>query len=145
MPIYEYRCDNCGHELETIQKVSEAPLITCPACQHDALRKRVSAAAFRLKGGGWYETDFKSDRKRNVAGEEKAASDGKSESAGGKDGAGKDGSSKDGSSKDGASRESGGKAADGAAGKGGKSSSSGDGGKAGGSGNGGTSKSKAAE
>jgi putative FmdB family regulatory protein len=67
MPIYEYRCDNCGHELETIQKFSEAPLTTCPACSKDALRKKVSRAGFRLKGGGWYETDFKSGNKRNVA------------------------------------------------------------------------------
>ncbi len=90
MPIYEYRCDNCGHEFETIQKVSEGPLKTCPVCEKEALKKKVSAAAFRLKGGGWYETDFKSDKKRNVAGEEKAASDTA------KDGAGKaaDGSTK---------------------------------------------------
>ena len=59
MPIYEYRCDNCGHELETIQKISENPLKTCPNCNQDALVKKVSAAGFRLKGGGWYETDFK--------------------------------------------------------------------------------------
>ena len=88
MPIYEYRCDNCGHEFETIQKVSEAPLTTCPACEKEALRKKVSAVAFRLKGGGWYETDFKGDKKRNVAGEEKAASDGEGAKAadGGKEG-----------------------------------------------------------
>jgi putative FmdB family regulatory protein len=67
MPIYEYRCDNCGHELETIQKVSEAPLTTCPACEKEGLRKKVSRAGFRLKGGGWYETDFKSGNKKNVA------------------------------------------------------------------------------
>lgn len=70
MPIYEYRCDNCRHEFETIQKVSETPLLTCPACSEDSLRKKVSAAGFRLKGGGWYETDFKSAKKRNVAGDD---------------------------------------------------------------------------
>lgn len=67
MPIYEYRCGDCGHEFETIQKISEAPLTRCPACEHEALSKKVSRAAFRLKGAGWYETDFKSGNKRNVA------------------------------------------------------------------------------
>ena len=69
MPIYEYRCDSCGHEFETIQKVSEDPLQTCPECEHSALVKKISAAGFRLKGGGWYETDFKSGNKRNVSGD----------------------------------------------------------------------------
>jgi putative FmdB family regulatory protein len=77
MPIYEYRCDNCGHELEAIQKVSDPRLTTCPACEQDALRKKISAAGFRLKGGGWYETDFKNAKKRNVAGEEKSGGDSK--------------------------------------------------------------------
>ena len=71
MPIYEYRCDSCGHEFETIQKVSEDPLQTCPDCEQNALVKKVSAAGFRLKGGGWYETDFKSGNKRNVSGDKK--------------------------------------------------------------------------
>lgn len=87
MPIYEYRCDNCGHEFETIQKVSEDPLKTCPACAEDALRKKISAAGFRLKGGGWYETDFKKGSKKNVAGGETAAggsADGNGSSAGAK-------------------------------------------------------------
>ncbi|MGB0997855.1 MAG: FmdB family zinc ribbon protein [Pseudomonadales bacterium] len=66
MPIYEYRCANCGHEVEVLQKVSEAPLTKCPACATDNLKKRISAAGFRLKGGGWYETDFKSGSKKNV-------------------------------------------------------------------------------
>jgi putative FmdB family regulatory protein len=100
MPIYEYRCDNCGHELESIQKVSDAPLTTCPACAKDSLRKRVSAAGFRLKGGGWYETDFKSGNKRNVSGDNaasKSSSDSGSSdgSSGSKNGSG---SSKDSSS-----------------------------------------------
>jgi putative FmdB family regulatory protein len=68
MPIYEYVCDNCGHDLEAIQKVSEAPLLRCPSCDQDSLRKKISAAGFRLKGGGWYETDFKSGKKKNVSG-----------------------------------------------------------------------------
>ena len=67
MPIYEYRCDNCGQEIEALQKLSEDPLVHCPACNQDTLVKRVSAAGFRLKGGGWYETDFKSGSKKNVA------------------------------------------------------------------------------
>jgi putative FmdB family regulatory protein len=75
MPIYEYRCSNCGHELETIQKISEAPLETCPECAQDALVKKVSAAGFRLKGGGWYETDFKSGNKRNVTEDKKESAD----------------------------------------------------------------------
>lgn len=69
MPIYEYRCQSCGHEFETIQKVSDAPLTTCPACSQESLRKKVTAAGFRLKGGGWYETDFKAGKKKNVAAE----------------------------------------------------------------------------
>ncbi len=66
MPIYEYRCTACGHELETIQKMSDAPLIECPACGKPALRKLISAAGFRLKGSGWYETDFKTGNRKNV-------------------------------------------------------------------------------
>ena len=59
MPIYEYRCSTCGHELEALQKLSEAPLALCPACGASALVKLVSAAGFQLKGSGWYATDFK--------------------------------------------------------------------------------------
>ena len=59
MPIYEYRCTACGKEVEALQKLSEAPLKTCPACHADTLVKRVSAAGFQLKGSGWYVTDFK--------------------------------------------------------------------------------------
>ena len=66
MPIYEYRCESCGHALEVLQKMSDAPLELCPACGEPALKKVLSAAAFRLKGGGWYETDFKRDNRRNV-------------------------------------------------------------------------------
>ena len=66
MPIYEYRCEHCGHELEVLQKIADAPLIDCPACGTAALKKKLSAPAFRLKGTGWYETDFKQSDKRNV-------------------------------------------------------------------------------
>ena len=67
MPIYEYRCDSCGEELEKLQRMSEDKLVDCPACDEPALKRLVSAAAFRLKGSGWYETDFKKDNKRNLA------------------------------------------------------------------------------
>jgi len=75
MPIYEYQCKSCGHEFETMQKLSDDPLKECPACGDLELAKLVSAAGFRLKGGGWYETDFKAekDKKKNLAGETAAA------------------------------------------------------------------------
>lgn len=63
MPIYEYRCDTCGHEHEAIRKFSDAPLTTCPACGKDTLVKKVSAAGFQLKGSGWYQTDFRGGAK----------------------------------------------------------------------------------
>jgi putative FmdB family regulatory protein len=66
MPIYEYRCDACGHYLETLQKISDPPLTDCHKCGQPAMKKLVSATAFRLKGGGWYETDFKTGGKKNV-------------------------------------------------------------------------------
>ena len=68
MPIYEYRCDACGHYLDALQKIADAPLRDCPSCDASALRRLVSAPNFRLKGSGWYETDFKSDKetKRNL-------------------------------------------------------------------------------
>ena len=68
MPIYEYQCEQCGHKLEKLQKISDEPLKTCPQCGNQSLKKLVSAAAFRLKGGGWYETDFKTGDKKNVTG-----------------------------------------------------------------------------
>ena len=71
MPFYEYQCSACGHHHEELQKVSDRPLRKCPACGRSKLRRLVSAPVFRLKGGGWYETDFKNDKeaKRNIAGE----------------------------------------------------------------------------
>lgn len=59
MPIYEYRCRDCGHEAEFLQKMSEAPISTCPSCGSEGLEKLISAAGFQLKGSGWYQTDFK--------------------------------------------------------------------------------------
>ncbi len=67
MPIYEYQCQSCGHEMEALQKVSDAPLKDCPVCQESQLSKLISAASFRLKGGGWYETDFKTGDKKQLA------------------------------------------------------------------------------
>jgi putative FmdB family regulatory protein len=67
MPIYEYRCQECGHELEKLQRMSEAALTDCPSCGKAALKRLISAAGFRLKGAGWYETDFKQGNKRNLA------------------------------------------------------------------------------
>ena len=68
MPIYEYRCAACGHELDALQKLSDAPLKKCPECDKQKLLRLMSAPSFRLKGSGWYETDFKSDsdKKRNL-------------------------------------------------------------------------------
>jgi putative FmdB family regulatory protein len=69
MPFYEYQCKNCGHTLEAMQKVNDAPLRKCPECGKSQLTRLMSAPVFRLKGGGWYETDFKgdSDHKKNLA------------------------------------------------------------------------------
>ncbi|MEW8508500.1 MAG: FmdB family zinc ribbon protein [Candidatus Thiodiazotropha sp.] len=66
MPIYEYRCEACNHELEAIQKMGDPALTECPECKGDYLKKVISAAAFRLKGSGWYETDFKKGGKKNI-------------------------------------------------------------------------------
>lgn len=72
MPIYEYECQACGEQLEAWQKLSEEPLKKCPACGEMKLKKLISAVGFRLKGGGWYETDFKSSGRKNVASDEKS-------------------------------------------------------------------------
>ena len=66
MPLYDYQCSACGHEMEALQKMSDAPLTHCPACDTESLKKKVTAAAFRLSGSGWYETDFKKDNKKNL-------------------------------------------------------------------------------
>jgi putative FmdB family regulatory protein len=69
MPIYEYQCTACGARIDKLQKISDAPIIDCPECSSASLKKLVSAASFRLKGSGWYETDFKtsSDKQKNLA------------------------------------------------------------------------------
>lgn len=66
MPIYEYACSKCNHTLEALQKMDDEPLVKCPECGKPALRRLISAPRFRLKGAGWYETDFKKDNQRNV-------------------------------------------------------------------------------
>lgn len=66
MPIYEYGCGACHHQFEKLQKSDDAPLVDCPSCQAPSLEKLISAAGFRLKGGGWYETDFKNAKPKNV-------------------------------------------------------------------------------
>jgi len=66
MPIYEYRCENCGHQLEALQKISDDELKQCPECDQPRLQRLISPVGFRLKGSGWYETDFKSGEKRNL-------------------------------------------------------------------------------
>jgi len=73
MPFYEYECPHCGYRDEVLQSISEKPLKKCPSCGKSSLKKLISAPVFRLKGSGWYETDFKSDKenKRNLAGAEK--------------------------------------------------------------------------
>lgn len=81
MPIYEYACGACGLTMEKLQKMTDVPLTDCPKCGEPQLQKQVSAAGFRLKGGGWYETDFKGNNKKNVSGDDKkATSDKKSDS-----------------------------------------------------------------
>ncbi|MEM9057943.1 MAG: zinc ribbon domain-containing protein [Pseudomonadota bacterium] len=100
MPIYEYQCDACGHTMDALQKISDDPLKLCPECGAESLRKLLSAPNFRLKGTGWYETDFKTGNRKNVV--------------------------DDGSKKDGAKDASGNKAAD--AGKGGDKAATGSGG-----------------
>ena len=77
MPFYEYQCSACGHHHEELQKVTDRPLRKCPDCGRSSLRRLVSAPVFRLKGGGWYETDFKADKdaKRNLAGDKEPAAE----------------------------------------------------------------------
>ncbi len=79
MPIYEYRCDDCGHQDEHLQKVSEA-LAVCPACGKLSYRKLLSAAGFQLKGSGWYATDFKGAAKKPAEKKAEPTSDAKTES-----------------------------------------------------------------
>ena len=83
MPFYEYECPHCGYDEEVLQKITDKPLTQCPSCGKKGLKKLMSAPLFRLKGSGWYETDFKGDKekKRNLAGadKEESKSDSKSD------------------------------------------------------------------
>ncbi len=69
MPIYAFACDACGHQFDRLQKLSDPDPQACPACGKPAVRRQVTAPSFRLAGGGWYETDFKKEGKRNLAGD----------------------------------------------------------------------------
>jgi len=74
MPIYEYGCQTCNHRFDALQKIADAPLVDCPECGKPTLRRLLSAPRFRLKGSGWYETDFKKDKQRNLHGEKDESS-----------------------------------------------------------------------
>lgn len=124
MPIYEYRCEACGHLYEELQKISDPPLSDCPACEQTALKRLISAPSFRLKGSGWYETDFKSDkeRKRNLV---ESGGDGGTSSANSPGGDGSKSESKPGDKSASADKAgSGDKSASGAKGDSGSKSSS---------------------
>lgn len=82
MPIYEYVCGACEATHEALQKISDEPLTLCPKCGKETLKKKVSAAAFRLKGGGWYETDFKKSGQKNLAGDSSSSTSSGSSSGG---------------------------------------------------------------
>lgn len=89
MPIYEYKCGECGHHLESIQKVSDEPLTDCPSCNQPGLKRLISAAGFQLKGTGWYATDFKGNGKNKKkdtgsSGSGESSSSGSESSDGGK-------------------------------------------------------------
>src|SRR3984893_9643750 len=114
MPFYEYQCKSCGHDLEAMQKISDPPLKKCPQCGKSQLQRLMSAPAFRLKGGGWYETDCKGDRdnQRNLADRPEADAPKGTDKEGAKDSAqdtGKD------AAKDGAAQGADGKGKDGKA------------------------------
>ena len=74
MPIYAYQCQGCGHKLDKIQRISDAPLTDCPQCSQPSLKKQITAASFKLTGTGWYETDFKNkSNDKNKSGENSSA------------------------------------------------------------------------
>ena len=83
MPIYEYRCNGCGHEMELMQRMSDDPMKDCPVCKESKLKKLISAAGFRLKGSGWYETDFKNSKNSKNS---KSSKDSKDSSSSGQSG-----------------------------------------------------------
>jgi putative FmdB family regulatory protein len=91
MPIYEYKCTDCEHELEKLQKINDALLTDCPECGKSALKKMISAAGFRLKGSGWYETDFKNNGKKKAPDSDAGKADSSNSTSSKTDGAKKDG------------------------------------------------------
>ena len=100
MPIYEYQCESCKETHEALQKLSDALLTECPNCGEQALKKQVTASAFRLSGSGWYETDFKTgDKKKNLAGGGSSQSDSKASSKSSDSGSSKKAASSEGAKK----------------------------------------------
>jgi putative FmdB family regulatory protein len=85
MPIYEYTCDSCEHTFDALQKMTDPKLVDCPECGKASLRKLLSAPKFRLKGAGWYETDFKTGNKRNLVGDAEKTSGSDADKSGDKD------------------------------------------------------------
>jgi len=84
MPIYAYQCESCGHQLDVLQKMSDAPLTSCPSCAAPSLRKQVTAAGFQLKGSGWYVTDFRNNSSAGKAAEPDKNGDKAGDKTGGK-------------------------------------------------------------
>lgn len=82
MPIYEYKCESCGYEAEYLQKISEPPVTECPKCHQSTMKKLISPSAFRLKGTGWYETDFKSKKSEPVSSDSNSTKNQKSAASG---------------------------------------------------------------
>jgi putative FmdB family regulatory protein len=82
MPIYEYVCNSCGHEKEVLQSLNDEKLTDCPACGKPEFIRKISAPGFRLKGSGWYETDFKTGKKKNIASETDSKAAAKPDSGG---------------------------------------------------------------
>lgn len=114
MPIYGYVCQGCEHTLDALQKIADDPLTDCPECGEAALKRQLSAPRFRLKGAGWYETDFKTDNQRNLAGDKEAAADdgkGKGKGEGDSKGDGKGGGDKADAKTDGKDKKADGKQA----------------------------------
>lgn len=109
MPIYEYMCTNagCGHELEALQKISDERLVYCPSCGEATLKKKISAAGFRLKGTGWYETDFKNNGKKQAGGKNSTSSDGANSGDSSTGGTKSDGGKSDGGKPDGGKSDGG--------------------------------------
>src|ERR1700739_3330096 len=91
MPIYAYKCSSCGHTLDVLQKMSDAPLSSCPQCRAETLSKQLTAAGFQLRGSGWYATDFKGSGSRNgtTAAKPGESKSGESDGASKSDGAAK--------------------------------------------------------